>query len=178
MFALMTSLEIVVLAAGACLIGYFMGRATYQPPRDGSPHEAPFLRQRIDSLEAGYAVLLDEREELERELASYAALEDQLRELKTAKAAAWEAQAELEQLHAALAEMTVDLDELQAANGLAEQLEERLVARDEHINRLEVALQEQRDVSVGLNLSESAPGDHGLTGGSGMVTDAVIAAVE
>jgi hypothetical protein len=178
MFALMTSLEIVVLAAAACLIGYFMGRVTYRPPRDGSPQEAPFLRERIDSLEAGYAVLLDERDELKREVVSYATLEDQLRELKAAKAAAWEAQAELEQLHGALAQMTIDLDELQAANGLAEQLEHRLAAQDEHISHLEVALQEQRDVGVGLDFSQSAPGDHGITGGSGMVTDAVIAAVE
>jgi chromosome segregation ATPase len=178
MFALMTSLEIVVLAAGVCLIGYFMGRATYQPPRDGSPQEAPFLRQRIDSLEAGYAVVMDERDELRRELASYAALEEQLRELKTAKAAAWEAQAELERLQAVLAEMTVDLDELQAANGLADQLERHLAAQDEHISRLEVALQEQRDFSIGLDLSELSPGDHDYTGGSGLVTDAVIAAVE
>jgi chromosome segregation ATPase len=174
----MTSLEIVVLAAGACIIGYFTGRATYQPPRDGSPQEAPFLRQRIDSLEAGHAVLLEERIELRREVASYAALEDQIRELKTAKAAAWEAQAELERLHEALAAMTVDLDELQAATGMAEQLEQRVAVQDEHIDRLEVALQEQRDIDIGLDLSQTAPGDHGLTGGSGLVTDAAVAVVE
>jgi uncharacterized protein YhaN len=178
MFALMTSLEIVVLAAGACLIGYFMGRATYQPPHKGSPQEAPFLRQRIESLEAGYVVLHEERDELQREVASLAALEAQLGELKTAKAAAWEAQAELEQLRTTLVEQTADLEDFQAASGLAEQLERELVAKDEHIARLESALQEQRDISIGISLSESTPGDHDLTGGSGMVTDSVVAVVD
>jgi len=178
MFPLTTSLEIVVLATGACLIGYFMGRATYQPPRAGAPEEAPFLRQRIDSLEAGYAVLLDDRDELKREVVSYQALEEQLRELQAAKAAAWKAQAELEEVQAAVAEMTIDLDELQAASGLAEQLEQLVEAQEDHIGRLEVALQEQRDVAVGFDLDELVPGDHGFTGGSGAVAEAVIGMVD
>ena len=165
-------IQILVFILCSTTIGFMMGRAFTGPARPGSRREAPYLRLRIDALEARHVTLIEEKRVLVDRLA--AGESGQQFTLSHDEA---DNDAEVERLRLELVEVNAEIDRLHELSDETDLLEARVASRDEQISGLEAALQLRRDEDIGIDL-DTAAGDHGRTGGSGLVTDTVMATAD